>query len=58
MYLYTGTHQSLLNVSNFIHTMQKRQSLKVVCFEEIAFDKGFMFRQKLIKQLTPLSKNE
>ncbi|WP_158729294.1 MULTISPECIES: glucose-1-phosphate thymidylyltransferase RfbA [unclassified Flavobacterium] len=57
-WLDTGTHESLLEASNFIQTIEKRQGLKVACLEEIAFEKGYISREKLLEQATPLSKNE
>lgn len=57
-WLDTGTHESLLEASNFIQTIEKRQGLKVACLEEIAFEKGTISREKLIELATPLSKNE
>ena len=41
-WLDTGTHESLLDASNFIQTIEKRQGLKVACIEEIAFEMGYI----------------
>lgn len=57
-WLDTGTHESLLEASNFIQTIEKRQGLKVACLEEIAFEMGYITREKLIELATPLKKNE
>ncbi|MCW3170518.1 glucose-1-phosphate thymidylyltransferase RfbA [Chryseobacterium sp. 09-1422] len=57
-WLDTGTHESLLEASNFIQTIEKRQGLKVACLEEIAFEMGYISKYKLIELATPLSKNE
>lgn len=57
-WLDTGTHESLLEASNFIQTIEKRQGLKVACLEEIAFEMGYITKEKLIDLATPLQKNE
>ncbi|MFC6098075.1 glucose-1-phosphate thymidylyltransferase RfbA [Flavobacterium qiangtangense] len=57
-WLDTGTHESLLEASNYIQTIEKRQGLKVACLEEIAFEMGYISKEKLIELATPLSKNE
>ena len=56
-WLDTGTHESMLEASNFIHTIEKRQGLKVACLEEIAFEKGYINREELIKLAEPLEKS-
>tara|TARA_R110002020_G_scaffold85914_1_gene211656 strand:- start:94148 stop:95026 length:879 start_codon:yes stop_codon:yes gene_type:complete len=54
----TGTHESMLEASNFIHTIEKRQGLRVACLEEIAFDKGYITKDQLLVLGEELKKNE
>jgi glucose-1-phosphate thymidylyltransferase len=48
-WLDTGTHESLLQASNYIHTIEKRQGLKISCIEEIAYKMGFIDREQLLR---------
>ncbi|MFB4212117.1 glucose-1-phosphate thymidylyltransferase RfbA [Shouchella sp. JSM 1781072] len=57
-WLDTGTHESLLEASQFIHTVEKRQSLKIACIEEIAFRMNYISKADLIELAQPLKKNE
>lgn len=57
-WLDTGTHQSLIEASNFIQTIEVRQGLKVSCPEEIAFRKGFIDIEQVRKLAAALSKND
>lgn len=57
-WLDTGTHDSLLQASNFIATIEQRQGLKVSCIEEIAYKKGFITKEELLALAEPLSKNQ
>jgi len=57
-WLDTGTHESLLEASTFIETIEKRQGLKVACIEEIAFRKGYIDKVQLLKLSEPLAKNQ
>ena len=57
-WLDTGTHDSLLQASNFIATIEQRQGLKVSCIEEIAFKKGFISKEQLLELAKPLNKNQ
>jgi glucose-1-phosphate thymidylyltransferase len=56
-WLDTGTHDSLLEASNFIATIENRQGLKVACIEEIAFRYGYINREQLLALAEPLKKN-
>jgi len=57
-WLDTGTHESLLEASTFIETIERRQGLKVACIEEIAFEKGYINKEQLIELAQPLAKNQ
>ena len=57
-WLDTGTHESLLEASNFIQTIENRQGLKVACIEEIAYEMGYITKKELLKLAQPLKKNQ
>lgn len=57
-WLDTGTHQSLLQASNFVESIEERQGLKIACLEEIAFRKGYISKAELLELAKPLSKNQ
>jgi glucose-1-phosphate thymidylyltransferase len=57
-WLDTGTHESLLDASAYIETIEKRQGLKVACLEEIAFEMGYINKQQLLTLAAPLAKNQ
>jgi glucose-1-phosphate thymidylyltransferase len=57
-WLDTGTHDSLIEASQFISVIEKRQGLKVGCVEEIAYRNRFIDRAKLLELAEPLAKNE
>jgi glucose-1-phosphate thymidylyltransferase len=57
-WLDTGTHESLLEASNYIHTIESRQGLKVSCIEEIAYKRKYIDKEQLLKLAEPLSKNQ
>jgi glucose-1-phosphate thymidylyltransferase len=55
-WLDTGTHDSLLEASNFIHTIEKHSGLKVACLEEISYKMGYIDSEQLKKLILPLKK--
>lgn len=57
-WLDTGTHESLLEASNFIEVVEKRQGLKVACIEEIAYEMGYINASQLNELAKPLLKNQ
>lgn len=57
-WLDTGTHDDLLDAADFVAAFQKRQGLYISCIEEIAFKKGFIDQEQLLKLAEPLMKTE
>jgi len=56
-WLDTGTHESMLEAGNFVHTLEKRQGLKIACLEEIAYEKGYISKQQLAQLAGKLGKS-
>jgi glucose-1-phosphate thymidylyltransferase len=57
-WLDTGTHESLLEAGHFIYTIEKRQSFKVACLEEIGFHQGWISKEQLLDSAEALKKTE
>ena len=57
-WLDTGTHESLLQASNFVQTIEERQGLKIACVEEIAYEQGWIDAAQVRQLAEPLKKNE
>jgi len=55
-WLDTGTHDSLMEASHFVHAIESRQGLKIACLEEIGFKNGWLSKEKLIESAKALSK--
>jgi glucose-1-phosphate thymidylyltransferase len=56
-WLDTGTHHSLLQAQNFIETIQERQGLRVACLEEIAYDRGYITAEQVLRQAESMKGN-
>ena len=57
-WLDTGAHEDLLEAAQFIETIERRQGLKVACIEEIAFDKGYISKEKLLSIANEMKNNQ
>lgn len=57
-WLDAGTHESLADASNYIKDLEKHQSLKIACLEEIAFMNGWINKERLISTAKMMSNNE
>ena len=57
-WLDTGTHDSLLQASQYVHTIEENQGIKIACLEEIAFRLGFLPREDLLKNIPDFVENE
>ena len=56
-WLDTGTFASLMQAGQFVQVIEERQGLKIGCIEEIAFNKGYINKEQLIKIAQPLTKS-
>jgi len=57
-WLDTGTHESLSEASTFVEVIEKRQGLKIACLEEIAYKKGWINSEDIIRLADPMKKNQ
>ena len=56
-WLDTGTHDSLIEAGQFVQTIEHRQGYKIACLEEIAYNNGWIDKEKILEIAKPLSKN-
>jgi glucose-1-phosphate thymidylyltransferase len=54
----TGTHEALLEATEFVRTIEMRQGLKIACVEEVAYHMGYIDRERLLALARPLGKSE
>ena len=57
-WLDSGTHESMLEASNYIHTIEKRTGLKIACIEEIAYKLGYINKKKLDQIIDYIGDNQ
>ena len=57
-WLDTGTHESLVEATNFVKTVETHQHRKIACLEEIAYLNGWIDREQLLEDIEPLKKNQ
>ena len=57
-WLDTGTHKSLLQAGQYVHTIEENQGVKIACLEEIAYRKGFLTKEQLSEQIKKYKNNE
>ena len=57
-WLDTGTHSSLLQASQYVHTIEENQGIKIACLEEVAYRMGFVSKEQLIKYISKYKNNE
>ena len=57
-WLDTGTHESLVEATNFVKTVETHQHRKIACLEEIAYLKGWITKEQLLEDIEPLKKNQ
>lgn len=57
-WLDTGTHQSMMSAASFIEAIEQRQGLKIACIEEIAYHKGYIDADQVLRLANPLRKND